>query len=128
MLDPARTFLRDAQRVRRYRVGEKATLPNGSIVIAIIWMSVISLLLFWLPFVGPLIAGVVGGKSAGGVGSAILAVLLPCIVFGALLFFVASSLTGIPLVGAVAGAGGLVLALAHVGPLLLGAIIGGILA
>ena len=30
---------------------------NGSIVIAIIWMSVISLLLFWLPFVGPLIAG-----------------------------------------------------------------------
>ena len=99
---------------------------NGSIVIAIIWMSVISLLLFWLPFVGPLIAGVVGGKSAGGVGSAILAVLLPCIVFGALLFFVASSLTGIPLVGAVAGAGGLVLALAHVGPLLLGAIIGGI--
>tara|TARA_B100000676_G_C18077895_1_gene848991 strand:+ start:1491 stop:1808 length:318 start_codon:yes stop_codon:yes gene_type:complete len=101
---------------------------NGSIVIAIIWMSVISLLLFWLPFVGPLIAGVVGGKSAGGVGSAILAVLLPCIVFGALLFFVASSLTGIPLVGAVAGAGGLVLALAHVGPLLLGAIIGGILA
>ena len=101
---------------------------NVSIVIAIIWMSVISLLLFWLPFVGPLIAGVVGGKSAGGVGSAILAVLLPCIVFGALLFFVASSLTGIPLVGAVAGAGGLVLALAHVGPLLLGAIIGGILA
>lgn len=101
---------------------------NGSIVIAIIWMSVISLLLFWLPFVGPLIAGVVGGKSAGGVGSAILAVLLPCIVFGALLFFVASSLTGIPLVGAVAGAGGLVLALAHIGPLLLGAIIGGILA
>ena len=101
---------------------------NGSIVIAIIWMSVISLLLFWLPFVGPLIAGVVGGKSAGGVGSAILAVLLPCIVFSALLFFVASSLTGIPLVGAVAGAGGLVLALAHVGPLLLGAIIGGILA
>ncbi len=101
---------------------------NGSIVIAIIWMSVISLLLFWLPFVGPLIAGVVGGKSAGGVGSAILAVLLPCIVFGALLFFVASSLTGIPLVGAAAGAGGLVLALAHVGPLLLGAIIGGILA
>ena len=101
---------------------------NGSIVIAIIWMSVISLLLFWLPFVGPLIAGVVGGKSAGGVGSAILAVLLPCIVFGALLFFVASSLTGIPLVGAVAGAGGLVLALAHVGPLLLGAFIGGFVA
>lgn len=101
---------------------------NGSIVAAIIWMFVISLLLFWAPVVGPLVAGAVGGKAAGSVGSAILAVLLPCLVFGALLFFVASSLTGIPLIGAVAGAGGLVLALAHVGPLLLGAIIGGILA
>ena len=101
---------------------------NGSIMIAMLWMFVISLLLFWLPFIGPLIAGVVGGRSAGGVGAAIVAVLLPCAVFGALLFFVASSLTGIPLVGMVVGAGGLVLALAHVGPLLLGAIIGGIMA
>jgi hypothetical protein len=101
---------------------------HGSIVAAIFWMFLISLLLFWAPVAGPLIAGVVGGKAAGGVSPAIMAVLLPCIVFGALLFFVASSLTGLPFIGAVAGAGGLVLALAHIGPLLLGAIIGGIIA
>ncbi|MBT3312227.1 MAG: hypothetical protein HN737_05735 [Desulfobacterales bacterium] len=100
---------------------------NGSIVSAIIWMFLISLLLFWLPAVGPFIAGVVGGKKAGGVGSAIIAVFLPGIVFGVLLFVFASSLTGIPIIGAIAGAGGFILSLVHIGPLLLGAIIGGIL-
>ena len=101
---------------------------DGSIVAAIFWMFLISVLLFWAPVIGPLIAGVVGGKSAGGVSSAIVAVLLPCVVFGALLFFAAASLTGLPLIGWVAGAGGIVLALAHIGPLLLGAIIGGSIA
>ncbi|MBN2179222.1 MAG: hypothetical protein JW743_07305 [Deltaproteobacteria bacterium] len=101
---------------------------RGSILGAIIWMFVISLLLFWLPFIGPLVAGIVGGKKSGGIGNALLAVFLPAIVFGILLFFVATSLTGLPIIGAIAGAGGLILALAHIGPLLIGAIIGGILA
>jgi hypothetical protein len=101
---------------------------KGSVIGAIIWMFIISLLLFWLPVLGPLVAGVVGGKKSGGVGNALLAVLLPAIVFGILLFFIATSLTGLPIIGAIAGAGGLILALAHVGPLLIGAIIGGILA
>jgi len=93
-----------------------------------IWMFVISILLFWLPVAGPLIAGVVGGKKAGGVGPAILAALLPAIVVGIALFVFATVLTGIPLLGAVAGAGGFALVAAHVGPLLVGAIIGGVLA
>ena len=101
---------------------------NGSILSAIIWMFVISLLLFWLPFAGPLIAGIVGGRKAGGLGSALIAVFLPGIVFGVALFILASSLTGIPLIGIVAGAGGFILAISHIGPLLLGAIIGAILA
>ena len=100
----------------------------GSIISATIWMFLISLLLFWLPFFGPLIAGIVGGKKAGGVGAAIIAVFLPGILFGIGLFLMAASIVGIPLIGAVAGAGGLVLSLVHVGPLLLGAIIGGFLA
>ena len=100
---------------------------DGSIVAAIFWMFLIFVLLFWAPVIGPLIAGVVGGKSADGVSAAIVAVLLPCVVFGALQFFVAASLTGLPLIGWVAGAGGIVLAMAHIGPLLLGAIIGGII-
>ncbi len=50
---------------------------KGSITIGMIWMFVISLLLFWLPAIGPLIAGIVGGKVAGGVGSGLLAAILP---------------------------------------------------
>jgi hypothetical protein len=101
---------------------------KGSILSGMIWMFVISLLLFWLPVVGPLIAGIVGGKKAGGVGSAIISVFLPGIIFGIALFVLASSLTGLPIIGAVAGFGGFVLSLAHIGPLLIGAIIGGVLA
>ena len=101
---------------------------KGSILAGIFWMFIISILLFWLPVVGPLIAGVVGGKKSGGIVNALAAVFLPGIVFGILLFFLTTIITGIPLIGAVAGAGGLILAIAHVGPLLVGAIIGGILA
>jgi hypothetical protein len=90
-------------------------------------MFVLSLLLFWLPIFGPLIAGFVGGRKAGTLGNAILAVILPSIVFGVILFLLASLLTGLPVVGFFAGAGGMVLALAHVGPLLVGAIVGAIL-
>ncbi|MGA8026826.1 MAG: hypothetical protein WB992_06740 [Bryobacteraceae bacterium] len=99
----------------------------GSVSSAILWMFVLSILLFWLPLLGPLIAGFVGGRKAGNLSNAMIAVLLPAIVFGALLFLLASLVTGMPLFGFLAGAGGMVLALAHVGPLLLGAIVGAIL-
>jgi hypothetical protein len=101
---------------------------KGSVGAGVLWMFVISLLLFWLPVIGPFVAGLVGGKKSGGVGNAVAAVFLPGIVFGVLLFVLATSLTGIPILGAVAGAGGLALSLLHIGPLLIGAIIGGLLA
>ncbi len=66
------------------------------------WMTVISLLLFWLPLLGPAIAGFVGGRKAGGVGPAVIAALLPGFLFGAILFVLASVLTGFPLLGAIA--------------------------
>jgi hypothetical protein len=99
----------------------------GSVTSAILWMFVLSLLLFWLPVLGPLIAGFVGGRKAGSLGNAVIAVILPGLIFGAALFFLASLLTGLPLFGFIAGAGGAVLALAHVGPLLIGAILGALL-
>ena len=98
---------------------------QGSVFSAMVWMFVISLLLFWLPVLGGLIAGFVGGRKAGSVGSAILAVFLPGIIFFVLLFLLAASLVGIPLIGLAAGAGGLWFSVIHVGPLLVGAIIGG---
>lgn len=87
-------------------------------------MFVLSILLFWLPILGPLIAGFVGGRKAGSVGNAILAVILPGLVFGVILFFFTGLLLGLPLIGFIAGAGGIALAFAHVGPLLIGAILG----
>ena len=93
-----------------------------------VWMFVISVLLFWLPVAGALIAGLVGGKKAGGVGAAIVAALLPAIIVGIALFLSATLLTGLPPIGFVAGAGGFALVASHVGPLLVGAIIGGVIA
>src|SRR6185437_14499147 len=101
-------------------------VPNqqGSVVSAIVWMFILSLLLFWLPVAGPLIAGFVGGRKAGSLANAMLAVFLPAILFGGALFFLGSVLTGVPLLGLIAGAGGAILAIAHVAPLLVGAIVG----
>jgi len=101
---------------------------QGSIKSAVFWMFLISILLFWLPVLGSLLAGIVGGKKAGGVGAAIVAVFLPAIVIGGVLFVLAAVISSVPLIGAIAGMGGLILSLFNVGPLLLGAIIGGALA
>ena len=101
---------------------------KGSIMSAMVWMFIISLLLLWLPVAGPLIAGFVGGKKAGGVGAAILAVFLPGIILGLALFMFGTLLTGLPLIGAIAGGSAIALSLLHVGPMLLGAIAGGIFA
>ncbi len=89
-------------------------------------MFLLSILLFWLPIIGPLVAGFVGGRKAGTLGNAILAVFLPAVIFGMALFFLASLLLGLPLFGVLAGAGGFALAAAHVGPLLLGAVLGAV--
>jgi len=104
------------------------TARQGSILLAMIWMALISLLLFWLPVIGPLIAGVVGGRSAGGVGRGFLAAILPSILLAALLFLFGTALTGLPLIGALAGGGVFVLVLLQSGPLIIGALIGGLLA
>jgi hypothetical protein len=101
---------------------------RSSIVGASVWMLVITLLLFWLPFVGPLLGGVIGGRKAGGVGRAILASLVPAFVVAALLLVLATALTGMPLIGAIAAAGGFALVAAQVGPMILGAILGGLMA
>jgi hypothetical protein len=99
---------------------------QGSVRSAMLWMFWLSILLFWLPVAGPLIAGFVGGRKAGSLGNAVLAVFLPGFIIGAAAFLLASALTGVPLFGALAGAGGAVLALAHIGPLLVAAIIGAV--
>jgi hypothetical protein len=102
--------------------------PKAKLTSAMLLMLLISILLFWLPIFGPLIAGVIGGKKAGGVISAITAVFLPAIIMGAAAFALTTFASGFPMIGMVAALGGLSLAMFNVGPLLLGAVIGGILA
>jgi hypothetical protein len=101
---------------------------NGSVFWGAFWMFLISVLLFWIPGIGSLIAGIVGGKVAGSVGNALLAVFLPAIVLGCALFFFATALTGFVVIGVLAGLGGFILGAVHIGMLLLGAIIGGVIA
>ncbi len=101
---------------------------NGSMIMGMIWMFVISLLLFWLPAFGPLIAGIVGGKIAGGVGSGMLAALLPGILLAVALFVGGTMLTALPVIGAVIAGGGLLLYVFYIPPLLIGALIGGLMA
>ena len=105
-----------------------AAEKNGSVIMGMIWRGVISLLLFWLPGIGPLLAGMVGGKVAGGVGPGFMAALLPGFFLAASLFFAGAMLTGIPLIGAIAAMGSLMLILINIVPLLIGALIGGLLA
>jgi hypothetical protein len=92
------------------------------------WMAGLSLLLFWLPVVGPMIAGVVGGWKAGDLRRALLAVFLPAVGTGILVAVGIGWLTHLAFWGFLAGLGGLVLALLNVGPMLIGAIAGGIAA
>ena len=104
------------------------TTPNGSIFWGMFWMFIISLLLFWLPGIGSLIAGVVGGKKAGGVMAGLMAALLPGIMLAIALFFSGTVLTALPVVGAILAGGGILIYIIYVPTLIIGALIGGLLA
>jgi hypothetical protein len=101
---------------------------EGNIIVGMIWMLVISLLLIWLPALGPLIAGIVGGKLAGGVGPGLLAALLPGLLLAIFLLFFGTVFTGLPVVGALIAGGSMLLYLLYIPILLIGALIGGLLA
>ena len=91
-----------------------SSVKKGSVIGAMFWMFFISLLLFWLPVIGPLIAGLVGGKKAGSIGSALAAVFLPSVVFSIFVFAIASSASSLPFIGLIAGIGGFGLMIAHI--------------
>jgi hypothetical protein len=90
-------------------------------------MIFLSLILFWLPVIGPLIAGFVGGRAAGSVGNGFLAAILPAIV-SAIVVLVIGSIFGLPFIGVLAGAGVFVVTIAHSMWIIIGALIGGALA
>lgn len=91
-------------------------------------MGGLSLLLFWLPVFGPLIAGLVGGWKAGSPGRAGAAVFLPALLTGLLAFAGVTYLTDWYVWGLLAGLGGVLLSLLNIVPLLGGALLGGLVA
>ncbi len=101
---------------------------DGSLMAGMSWMLVLSLLLIWLPGVGPMIAGIVGGKLAGSAWRGVLAALLPGVLLAVALFFGGTLLTGIPVVGAFFAGGTLLIYLVCIPTLVLGGLIGGLLA
>ncbi|MFN2389410.1 MAG: hypothetical protein ABR575_07390 [Actinomycetota bacterium] len=77
-------------------------MERGSVVKAALYMGVISLLLIWLPIIGPVVAGVVGGRAARTVGKALVAAMIPSILLGAGLFAILTAFD-LPVIGAVSG-------------------------
>ncbi len=95
---------------------------KGSILWGFVLMIIISILLFWLPILGPLIAGFVGGRKAGSIKNGIIAAILPALILAVIVFV---ALAWIPVIGAlVAGVVFIVVVLQSL-LLILGAIIGG---
>lgn len=102
--------------------------PRGSAFWGGFWMIVISVLLCWLPGIGGFIGGLAGGKISGSLPSALGAWLVSSLLVGLLFATLGTMLTGLVVIGAIAGFGGLFIALIDSGGRLLGAIIGGLIA
>ena len=104
---------------------------KGSIGKAFGLMIIVSVLLFWLPTIGPLLAGIAGGKRAGSFANAIIAALIPTTALALLSMIFSSFLIGLPIAGAiiVAATGGttFLVGLFSSAPLLIGAIIGALI-
>ncbi len=98
--------------------------PQASFFKASAAMVALSLLLFWLPFLGPAIAGLVGGYLAGTIGRALLASIVPAILVAVLVGLVGTLFADA--LGAIAGGVVFLIVLGGDIPLFLGAIVGAI--
>ncbi len=95
-----------------------------SLLVGFLYMLGLSILLFWLPVVGPFVAGFVGGRAVGSPGRGLAAAILPAIIV-AIGVVILSTLVLIPGVGLVAGGSLVIAAIVHSVPLILGALVGG---
>ena len=93
------------------------------------WMLGLSIALFWIPGIGALIAGFVGGRKAGGLWPAVVAVFLPGVVLMLVTAVVGALIGWIPIIGQLwamlAGVGAWALSFMNIIPLIIGAVVGG---
>ncbi len=61
-----------------YKVeADRPEINKRPIISAAIWMSALSIMLGWIPFIGSFVAGYEGGKKAGSLSGALIAVIVP---------------------------------------------------
>lgn len=77
-------------------------MERGSVLKAAIYMAAISLLLIWLPIVGPVVAGIVGGRAARTIGKAVVAAIIPSLLLGLGLFAILNAFD-LPVIGTLSG-------------------------
>ncbi len=101
---------------------------RGNVPEAMAWMVGLSVLLAWVPVLGGFVAGFVGGRKAGTVPAAVVAVIAPGAILFLLSLFLHTLFGWIPIIGsliaAVTGMGAFVLSFMNVIPLLIGAVVG----
>jgi hypothetical protein len=97
---------------------------SGTVMQGGLWMLILAVLLSWLPILGPLIAGFVGGRMVGEEKRALGVALIPAVVLAGVLWLILAAFE-LPWLGAVAGFGILVVIAVQQLPLLLGAWFGG---
>lgn len=101
----------------------RTTERRGSVFSAAGWMVGLSILLFWLPIVGPFIAGFVGGRRAVTVGRALIAAFAPAVLLAVVVVAILAAFE-LPIIGAVAGIGVAIVILVEDIPLFIGAWLG----
>lgn len=97
---------------------------SGSLLQGALWMLILAILLSWLPILGPLVAGFVGGRMIGDQGRALGIALIPAVLLAGVLWFILAAFD-LPVLGAVAGFGVFVVIAVQELPLLIGAWFGG---
>lgn len=109
---------------RGMNASSNRTSRQGSVVQGGLWMLILAVLLSWLPILGPLLAGFIGGRMIGGERRALGVALLPAVLMAVVLWIVLAAFE-LPVLGAVAGFGVLVVIAIQELPLLAGAWFGG---
>jgi hypothetical protein len=97
---------------------------QNNLLPAITVMCLLSLVLFWIPIIGSFAAGFTGSKKAGNHQTALAASLISALILGPIMFLLSSSMTALPVVGALARTGNVNLSLCFMIPLILGGIAG----
>lgn len=87
-------------------------------------MLILAVGLSWLPILGPLVAGFVGGRMIGEEKRALGVALVPAVALALALWLILAAFD-LPVLGAVAGFGALVVVAVQEIPLLVGAWFGG---